>query len=172
MPFNSFLPSYLCHHSDLGVFIASMDPDGFAAKSGKLQVQDRILACNGCDFTKDMTNAHVEEVFTEMIQESLLKMAISRGSVKIGAARGNSARHNRDNGHVGVAEGRVGGVSEEEGAMSSTSFTSISVTITGTTGTTGTTTSSTTTGGGGGRGGGGEVGGVTRPAIKVVGKSS
>lgn len=64
------------------MFIASMDESGFAAKSGKLQIQDRILACNGCDFTKNMTNKHVEEVFTEMMKDPLLRMAISRGGLK------------------------------------------------------------------------------------------
>ncbi len=36
---------------DLGVFIGEMDSLGFAAKSGKLQLFDRILACNGEDLT-------------------------------------------------------------------------------------------------------------------------
>lgn len=65
--------------SDLGVFIGGMDVNGFAAKSGKLQYQDRILACNGIDFTKDLSNRRVEELFSEMAQEPLLRMAISRG---------------------------------------------------------------------------------------------
>ena len=69
------LPAY----SDLGVFIGDMDNNGFAAKSGKLKHQDRILACNGVDFTKELTNARVEEIFTQMSTESLLRMAISRG---------------------------------------------------------------------------------------------
>ena len=30
-----------------------MDENGFAAKSQKLQINDRILACNGVDFTKE-----------------------------------------------------------------------------------------------------------------------
>lgn len=64
------------------MYIASIDPEGFAAKSGKLQVQDHILACNGCDFTKDMTNSHVEARVKEMMKEPLLKMAISRGGFK------------------------------------------------------------------------------------------
>ena len=38
---------------DLGVFISEMDSEGFAATSGKLQVSDRILACNGEDFCKE-----------------------------------------------------------------------------------------------------------------------
>ncbi len=54
--------------------------NGFAAQSGKLQHQDRILACNGVDFTKEMTNSRVEEVFTQMSKEPLLRMAISRGA--------------------------------------------------------------------------------------------
>ena len=54
--------------------------NGFAALSGELQHQDRILACNGVDFTKEMTNARVEEVFTQMSKEPLLRMAISRGA--------------------------------------------------------------------------------------------
>ena len=50
---------YDCHDSlspglrDLGVFIGGMDESGFAAKSEKLKINDRILACNGVDFTKD-----------------------------------------------------------------------------------------------------------------------
>ena len=42
--------------SDLGVFIGAMDANGFAAKSGKLHVLDRVLACNGVDFTKERNN--------------------------------------------------------------------------------------------------------------------
>ena len=38
---------------DLGVFIGGMDENGFAMKSEKLKINDRILACNGVDFTKD-----------------------------------------------------------------------------------------------------------------------
>ena len=67
------------NYSELGVFIGGMDDDGFAAKSGKLQYQDRILACNGVDFTKDLSNHRVEELFLEMSQDPLLRMAISRG---------------------------------------------------------------------------------------------
>ena len=47
--------------SDLGVFIGAMDENGFAAKSGRLQVQDRILACNGVDFTKETNQRFVAE---------------------------------------------------------------------------------------------------------------
>lgn len=64
--------------SDLGVFIGAMDGNGFAATSNKLQVWDRILACNGVDFTKE-TNKRVEELFLKMLQEPLLRIAISRG---------------------------------------------------------------------------------------------
>ena len=39
--------------SDLGVFIGAMNENGFAAKSEKLKINDRILACNGVDFTKE-----------------------------------------------------------------------------------------------------------------------
>lgn len=66
----------------MGVFIAVLDRDGFAAKSGKFQVQDRILACNGCDFTKGMPNDRVEEIFAELVEEPLLRMAIGRGGFK------------------------------------------------------------------------------------------
>ena len=38
---------------DLGVFIGAMEENGFAMKSEKLKVNDRILACNGVDFTKE-----------------------------------------------------------------------------------------------------------------------
>jgi C-terminal processing protease CtpA/Prc len=88
------------------VYIAVMDQDGFAAKSGKLQVQDRILACNGCDFTKDMPNSRVEEIFSEMLVEPLLKMAISRGGF-----RGNLQGSRAD-------EAPPGTMSEERGVAS------------------------------------------------------
>ena len=45
--------SVLFYIRDLGVFIGEMDSEGFAATSGKLQVSDRILACNGEDFCKE-----------------------------------------------------------------------------------------------------------------------
>ena len=38
---------------DLGVFIGAMEENGFAMKSEKLKINDRILACNGVDFTKE-----------------------------------------------------------------------------------------------------------------------
>lgn len=86
----------------MGVYIAMMDEEGFAAKSGKLQVQDRILACNGCDFTKDIPNSKVEEIFSEMIREPLLRLAISRGGFK------GSLQSTRDKTEVGVAVEEVG----------------------------------------------------------------
>ena len=90
----------------MGVYIAVMDAEGFAAKSGKLQVQDRILACNGCDFTKDIPNSKVEEIFSEMISEPLLRLAISRGGFK------GNLQSTRDRTDVGVAVGEVGVASE------------------------------------------------------------
>ena len=65
--------------SDLGVFIGEMDENGFAFKSGKLQYNDRVLACNGVDFTKEHTTQQVKDNFYRMAQEPLLRMAISRG---------------------------------------------------------------------------------------------
>ena len=65
--------------SDLGVFIGAMDENGFAFKSGKLQYNDRILACNGVDFTKEHTIEQVKDIFYQMTQQPLLRMAISRG---------------------------------------------------------------------------------------------
>lgn len=69
-------------YRDVGIYIASIDPEGIAAKSGKLQVLDRILACNGCDFTKGMSNTRVEEIVTDMLKAPLLKMAVGRGGFK------------------------------------------------------------------------------------------
>ena len=66
-------------YSDLGVFIGEMDESGFAFKSGKLQYNDRVLACNGVDFTKEHTTQQVKDIFYQMAQEPLLRMAISRG---------------------------------------------------------------------------------------------
>ena len=56
-----------------------MDENGFAFKSGKLQYNDRVLACNGVDFTKEHTTQQVKDIFYQMAQEPLLRMAISRG---------------------------------------------------------------------------------------------
>jgi hypothetical protein len=56
-----------------------MDESGFAFKSGKLQYNDRVLACNGVDFTKEHTTQQVKDIFYQMAQEPLLRMAISRG---------------------------------------------------------------------------------------------
>ena len=50
--------------SDLGVFIGAIDGNGFAAKSNKLQVCDRILACNGVDFTKESNKRWVSDTHT------------------------------------------------------------------------------------------------------------
>lgn len=97
----------------MGVYIAVMDQDGFAAKSGKLQVQDRILACNGCDFTKDMPNSRVEEIFSDMLHEPLLKMAISRGGF-----RGNLQGSRADEAQMGAEDGGVVSAAEEGGVVS------------------------------------------------------
>lgn len=35
------------------MFVESLDEEGFAAKSGNLAPSDRILACNGEDFTNE-----------------------------------------------------------------------------------------------------------------------
>ena len=78
---NIMLHSLHAHalYSDLGVFIGEMDENGFAFKSGKLQYNDRVLACNGVDFTKEHTTQQVKDIFYQMAQEPLLRMAISRG---------------------------------------------------------------------------------------------
>ena len=41
------------------MFIESLDDEGFAAKSGKLAPSDRILACNGEDFTQELNSRFV-----------------------------------------------------------------------------------------------------------------
>ena len=44
-------------YRDLGVFVGGLEKGGVAARSGKLSSSDRILACNGMDFTdENMTN--------------------------------------------------------------------------------------------------------------------
>ena len=110
-----------------------MDENGFAIKSGKLQVHDRILACNGCDFTKDMKNSEVEEIFTEMIKEPLLRMAISRGGMK-NAFQNAGVNGTNEDSRVskdgldetieesidGEIHGERGGVSEEDKSAAST----------------------------------------------------
>lgn len=110
----------------MGVYIAAMDQDGFAAKSGKLQVQDRILACNGCDFTKDMPNSRVEEIFSDMLHEPLLKMAISRGGY-----RGNLQGSKGDEAQPGAGmEEALGGVGAEGGMVSADgSGTSVDISV-------------------------------------------
>ena len=64
------------------MYIASIAEDQFAAKSGKLQVMDRILACNGRDFTKSMSSEQVQEEFEKMLNDPLLRIAVSRGGFK------------------------------------------------------------------------------------------
>ena len=66
---------------DLGVLIGAIDENGFAFKSGKLNCNDRLLACNGVDFTNNKyTVQQVQDIFYKMAQEEvLIRMAISRG---------------------------------------------------------------------------------------------
>lgn len=40
-----------CVDRDLGVFVGGLEAGGVAARSGELSLSDRILACNGADFT-------------------------------------------------------------------------------------------------------------------------
>ena len=91
--------------SDLGVFIGAMDENGFAFKSGKLQYNDRVLACNGVDFTKEHTTQQVKDIFYQMAQEPLLRMAISRG-VSIPEAYENKPPSASGDGHVTSSEER------------------------------------------------------------------
>ena len=79
-----------------------MDENGFAFKSGKLQFNDRILACNGVDFTKEHTTQQVKDIFYEMAQEPLLRMAISRG-VSLLDTEANDSRD--EEGHMTTQEG-------------------------------------------------------------------
>eukprot|EP00731_Ephydatia_muelleri_P034560 Em0065g21a len=66
---------------DLGVFVGGLEKGGVAARSGKLSTSDRILACNGMDFTdENMNNEQVEHLLMDMlVKDSRLRMAISRG---------------------------------------------------------------------------------------------
>lgn len=129
-----------------------MDPDCFAAKSGKLQVQDRILACNGTDFTKNMTNQRVEEIFTAMLKEPLLRMAISRGGF-----RGNLQAKGSGSEVAG------GGADEKEGgggAAMSVDGSDLNMTV-----------GDNDEERGVGVGGAGEDTSKARPTIKIVGES-
>ena len=88
--------------SDLGVFIGAMDENGFAFKSGKLQFNDRILACNGVDFTKEHTMEQVKDIFYQMTQQPLLRMAISRGVTlpDVDDSRAADDHVTREDGHM------------------------------------------------------------------------
>ena len=79
-----------------------MDENGFAFKSGQLQFNDRILACNGVDFMKEHTTQQVKDIFYEMAQEPLLRMAISRG-VSLLDAEADDSRD--EEGHMTTQEG-------------------------------------------------------------------
>lgn len=56
-----------------------MDENGFAFKSGKFHYNDRILGCNGVDFTRKDHSEPVKDIFNRMAQEPVLKIAIGRG---------------------------------------------------------------------------------------------
>ena len=72
---------FVCMHylSIPGLFIGAMDENGFAFKSGKFQHNDRILACNGIDFTKPKDHTEpVKVIFNRMAQGHLLRIAVGR----------------------------------------------------------------------------------------------
>ena len=94
--------------SDLGVFIGAMDENGFAFKSGKLQYNDRILACNGVDFTKEHTMEQVKDIFYQMTQQPLLRMAISRGVTlpEVDDSQAADDHVTREDGHMTGEDGR------------------------------------------------------------------
>ena len=50
------VPSCFYFDRDLGVFVGGLEKGGVAARSGKLSTSDRILACNGMDFTDENMN--------------------------------------------------------------------------------------------------------------------
>lgn len=106
---------FVCVCSDLGVYIASMVEGQFAAKSGSVQVMDRILACNGVDFTKSMSSVQVEEIFSKMVHEPLLRMAVSRGGFKSTLQKSTEVDSSR-NEEVGGASVDVGGSGSGDGA--------------------------------------------------------
>ena len=56
-----------------------MDENGCAFKSGKFHYNDRILGCNGVDFTRKGHSEPVKDIFNRMAQEPVLKIAIGRG---------------------------------------------------------------------------------------------
>ena len=96
---------------DLGVFIGAMDENGFAFKSGKLNCNDRLLACNGVDFTNNKyTVQQVKDIFYQMAhEESLIRIAISRG---VSIPEVNKGRTNE--GHV-TNESNNEGIDEHKG---------------------------------------------------------
>ena len=61
------------------MFIGAMDEDGVAFKSGKFHCNDRILACNGVDFTQMDTPEPIKDIFNKMAQKPVLRIAIGRG---------------------------------------------------------------------------------------------
>lgn len=67
---------------DAGIFIAALDENGFAAESKNLQINDRILACNGADFTK-ISNDKAIKKLNEMMDEPVLRIALSRPVVQV-----------------------------------------------------------------------------------------
>ena len=62
-----------------GIFISAMDEDGAAFKSGKFHNNDRILACNGIDFTRKDHSEPIKDIFSRMAKMPVLRIAIGRG---------------------------------------------------------------------------------------------
>ena len=82
-----------------GVFVGTMDKNGFAFKSGKLHYMDRILACNGVDFTRKNHSEPVKDIFYRMAKEPLLRIAIGRGvHIPVTADNGGTKEEPNENG--------------------------------------------------------------------------
>ena len=90
-----------------------MDKNGFAFKSGKLQYNDRVLACNGVDLTKVHTTQQIKDIFYRMAEEPLLRMAISRGDNLPEAGENKASADTSGESHVTYEE-REGSEDEEE----------------------------------------------------------
>ncbi|XP_046847150.1 uncharacterized protein LOC124440768 isoform X3 [Xenia sp. Carnegie-2017] len=67
---------------ELGLSVFHIDPKGCAARDGRIQVGDRIVAINNQDLT-NITNERAEETFHKALQCDAIELQISRSQISL-----------------------------------------------------------------------------------------
>ncbi|XP_028416675.1 uncharacterized protein LOC114540716 isoform X2 [Dendronephthya gigantea] len=97
--------------SELGLIVFEIDPKGCAARDGRVQVADRIVAVNNQDLT-NVSNERAEEAFSKALQCDTIELSISRSHSFLPESQ--SFRVISGNGTSSPAESSIDRISDED----------------------------------------------------------